>query len=260
MGISKARVSTLLVGVGISLATTALMLATEPRMAMGWDEGYTLGREARLRDWFRGVRDPVRFAAQWHRLPLDLDMVPDANKEQAPNPAQLDSRWKLLSDPQVLAWFWPFAREEPHGHPSFYALLGLTGDLLAPSWQELPRGRLGPILLFALTAGAIYGFVASRWGTGAAALAVGSWLFQPNLFGHGHYAAYDAILTSLWVLSIITFAQAVSGPGRDPGPDATVITMALGADIRPCCRLRRRDQVYRLVPAIAVFGLGVHLS
>src|ERR1700722_2654338 len=100
-----ARVAPLLVGLGISLASTALMLATEPHMVIGWDEGYTLGREARLRDWFRGLRDPVRFAAQWHRLPLDLDMVPDANKQQAPNPAQLDSRWKLLSDPQVLAWF-----------------------------------------------------------------------------------------------------------------------------------------------------------
>src|SRR3984957_2689404 len=101
----KTQVKRFLVGLVVSLATAVLMLATLPQMAIGWDEGYTLGREARLRDWFRGLRDPVRFAAQWHRLPLDLDMVPDANKQQAPNPAQLDSRWKLLSDPQVLAWF-----------------------------------------------------------------------------------------------------------------------------------------------------------
>ncbi len=40
-------------------------------------------------------------------------------------------------------------------------------------------------------------------------------MLQPNLFGHGHYAAYDAILTSLWVLSIIAFAQAVP-PSVDP--------------------------------------------
>ena len=81
------------------------------------------------------------------------------------------------------------------------------------SWPHpgkiLPRARLGPILLFSLTAGAIYGFVSSRWGAWAAALAAGSWVLQPNLFGHGHYAAYDAVLTSLWVLSIIAFAQAV---------------------------------------------------
>jgi 4-amino-4-deoxy-L-arabinose transferase-like glycosyltransferase len=210
VGTLKAQVLALLVGVCVSVAAAALMLATEPRMAMGWDEGYTLGREARLRDWFRGLRDPVVFSVRWHPLPRDREMVPDADRTPAPTPAQLDTRWKLLSDPQALAWFWPFAREEPHGHPPFYALLGLAGDVFAPSWQELPRARLGPILLFALTAGAIYGFVTSRWGTWAATLAVGSWLLQPNLFGHGHYAAYDAILTSLWVLSIIAFAQAVS--------------------------------------------------
>ena len=55
----------------------------------------------------------------------------------------------------------------------------------------------------------IHGFVCSRWGAWAAALAAGSWVLQPNLFGHGHYAAYDAVLTSLWVLAIIVFAHAV---------------------------------------------------
>ena len=154
----NARVATLLVGLAVGLATAVLMLATEPHMAIGWDEGYTLGREARLRDWFRGLRDPVRFAAQWRPLPRDQEMVQEADKSPAPTRDQLDSRSKLLFDRQVLEWFWPFAREEPHGHPPFYALLGLAGDLLAPSWQVLPRARLGPILLFSVTAGAIYWF------------------------------------------------------------------------------------------------------
>jgi hypothetical protein len=205
----KARVATFLIGLGVSLVTAVLMLATEPHMAIGWDEGYTLGREARLRDWFRGLRDPVRFAAQWRPLPRDQEMVQEADKTPAPTRNQLDSRSKLLFDRQVLDWFWPFAREEPHGHPPFYALLGLAGDVLAPSWQVLPRARLGPILLFSVTAGAIYCFVSSRWGTWAATLAAGSWVLQPNMFGHGHYAAYDAVLTSLWALSIIAFAQNV---------------------------------------------------
>ena len=117
-----------------------------------------------------------------------------------------------------MAWFWPFAREEPHGHPPFYALLGLVGDVIAPSWQDLPRARLGPILLFSLTAGALFAFATVRWGGWAAALAAGSWVLQPNLFGHGHYAAYDAVLASLWVLAIIAFAQALVPPGPDPAP------------------------------------------
>jgi 4-amino-4-deoxy-L-arabinose transferase-like glycosyltransferase len=207
---SKARAQVLLVSLGVSLATLLLMLATEPRMAIGWDEGYTLGREQRLRDWFRGLRDPARFAAQWRPLPLEEDLVQRNDvATPPPRPFQLDTRTKLLSDRGALAWFWPFAREEPHGHPPFYALVGLVGDFLAPSWQELPRSRLGPILFFALAAGAIFFFSATRWGFWPAALAAGSWLFQPNLFGHGHYAAYDGLLTSLWVLSVIVFVEAV---------------------------------------------------
>ena len=116
------------------------MLATEPWMAMGWDEGYTLGREARLRDWFSGLRDPLVSPRNGSRLPPDQELVqPDATPLPIPRRSQLDSRTELLFDPAVLAWFWPFAREEPHGHPPFYALLGLVGDILAPSWQELPR-------------------------------------------------------------------------------------------------------------------------
>src|SRR4051794_5147627 len=101
------------------------MLTTEPRMAIGWDEGYTLGREARLRDWFRGLADPVRFANEWRPLPLGRELLQEregAPPPRPPRPEQLDTRGKLLSDRQVLEWFWPFAREEPHGHPPFYAL------------------------------------------------------------------------------------------------------------------------------------------
>jgi len=207
----------LLFSLVVSLATMLLMLASEPRMAIAWDEGYTLGREQRLRDWFRGLRDPARFAAEWRPLPADEELVQKNSATPPPRPSQLDNRTKLLFDREVLAWFWPFAREEPHGHPPFYALVGLIGDWLAPSWQDLPRARLGPILFFALTAGVLFFFCATRWGLWPAALAAGSWVFQPNLFGHGHYASYDGLLTSLWVLSVIVFTQAALPESGSPG-------------------------------------------
>jgi len=210
----RARLEAHLVGLGVSFLTVWLMLLTEPRMAIHWDEGYTLGREEALRDWFGALRDPARFAANWKPRPLADELVQRPSRWLPPRPDQLDSRQKLLFDHDVLAWFWPFAREEPHGHPPFYALLGLTGDLLAPSWRELSRARLGPILLFGLTAGAIFSFLATRWGKWAAALGSGSWVFQPNLFAHGHYAAYDGVLSSLWVLSVIAFISAVE---QEPG-------------------------------------------
>ncbi len=211
----RARLELIAVAASISVAVAVLMLATEPQMAIGWDEGYTLGREARLRAWFGGLRDPATFAATWRPLSFDRELV-QPDKSTPPEPDQLDSRAKLLTDRAVLEWFWPFAREEPHGHPPFYALLGLAGDLLVPSWQDLPRARLGPILLFSVTAGLIYAFAALRWGRWPGTLAAGAWVLQPNLFGHGHYAAYDAILTALWVLAIMAFGQAAA-PQNDQG-------------------------------------------
>ncbi len=207
-------------------ATLALMLVTEPRLAIVWDEGYTLGRETRLREWFRALRDPSRFSSQWSSPGLELVQQVGA---AAPRRDQLDSHAKLLLDPEVLAYFWPFAREEPHGHPPFYALLGLIGDVLVPTWQVLPRARLGPILLFSCTAGFLFSFVAPRWGIGPAVVTVAAWTLQPNLFGHGHYATYDAVLTSLWVLAILAFTRAVEGSesGRQEAV-AKLATVAFG--------------------------------
>ncbi len=211
------RIPPVVAGVAVGLATAVLMLATEPLLVIGWDEGYVLGREARLRDWFRALADPPGFAARWRPPPPSEELVQPDRPVPVPPPTadHLNSRAKLLFDREVLAWFWPFAREEPHGHPPFYCELGLVGDLVAPSWPDLPRARLGPILVFSLAAGAIFAFAAARWGGGPATLAAGSWVFQPNLFGHGHYAAYDAVLSALWVLAIIAYAQAVIP--REPG-------------------------------------------
>jgi 4-amino-4-deoxy-L-arabinose transferase-like glycosyltransferase len=224
-----ARIHPLAAGSLVALATAILMLATEPFLAIGWDEGYTLGREARLREWFRGLADPPAFAKQWHPVAHQYDLV-QWDESPPPSRGQLDTRAKLLFDPAVLAWFWPFARKEPHGHPPFYALLGLAGDLLAPtSWQDLPRARIGPILLFSIANGAIFAFAAARWGTWAGALAAGAWALQPNLFAHGHYAAYDGILTSLWVLAIIAFARGVAGGTGVTGyPIRWWLTLMLG--------------------------------
>jgi hypothetical protein len=180
------------------------MLATERHLSIVWDEGFTLGREARIRDWVRALANPGRFASGWQ--PPGAELVSDTMRP--PLPASIDTRAKLF-EPRVLAWFWPFAREEPHGHPPFYAIVGMIGDMIAPSWEALPRARLGPIIVFSLTAGALFTFVANRWGAWAGALSAGAWALQPHLFAHGHYATYDALLSSLWVDAIMAFDLAV---------------------------------------------------
>ncbi|WP_337176734.1 glycosyltransferase family 39 protein [Paludisphaera sp.] len=193
----------------VGVATLILMLATEPMLAIVWDEGYTLGREARLRAWFGALRDPAGSAATW--APPAIELVQQQGAPLPP-PDRRDTLGELLFDPEVLAWFWPFAREEPHGHPPFYALLGLTGDVLTPGRSDLQRGRLGPILLFSITAGLLFRSVARRWGWWAAAASAGAWALHPHLFAHGHYASYDGPLTCLWLLTILAFVA-----GRESG-------------------------------------------
>jgi hypothetical protein len=182
-----------------------VMLTTERSLAIGWDEGYTLGREARLRLWFRALIDPATFASTW--VPPEEELVQQKGAAP-PTRQQVDSRLDLFTDPQTLAWFWPFAREEPHGHPPFYAILGLLGDAIAPQWNDLSRARLGPILLFSLTAGVLVNTLVRRWGLLAGIVAGSAWLLQPRLFAEGHFATYDGILTSLWVLAILIFLRA----------------------------------------------------
>ncbi len=155
----------------VALATLALMVATEPRLAIVWDEGFTLGREARIREWFRAVADPRRSPRPGCPPSPRSELVQQDGRPGASRREPRSTPAAKLFSPKVLAWFWPFAREEPHGHPPFYAIDGLIGDWLAPSWADLPRARLGPMLAFSLTGGAIFGFVARRWGAWAGALA-----------------------------------------------------------------------------------------
>ena len=197
----------------VAVATLALMLVTSPRLAIVWDEGYTLGREARIRDWVRALLDPARFASTWR--PPSLELVQDDGM-RPPTPPEIDTRAELLG-PRAMHWFWPFGREEPHGHPPFYAILGMAGDLLAPGWQALPRARVGPILAFSLVAGALYASLARRFGPWPAALGAGAWVLQPQLFGHGHYATTDGPLASLWVGATLAFAEAAIPPTTVPG-------------------------------------------
>jgi Dolichyl-phosphate-mannose-protein mannosyltransferase len=199
------------VGGAVALGALILMIATEPNLAIVWDEGYTLGRVDRVRTWIRAWQDPAKFAETWTPPPREWEMVP-ADSRSAPLLApprrdEVDSRTKLLA-PSVVAWFWPFAREEPNGHPALYGIAALVGDLVAPAWAPLPRARLGTMITFSLTAGSLYLFMSRRWGAWAGATAAGAWLLQPHLFSLGHYATYDALLSSLWVGSILAFARA----------------------------------------------------
>ena len=205
-------------GAVAAVLTFAVMVATEPLLAIVWDEGYTLGRERRIRSWLSALADPSGFAENWTAPGMEL-VQPDGPTPEGiapvpvPTAEQIDTRLELF-DPMVLAYFWPFAREEPHGHPPFYAILGLAGDMLTPWRAELERARLGPILLFSFAVGAIFAFLDRRRGRWAAVVGASAMVLQPRLFGHAHYAAYDAPLTCLWALAVLAFAAATEETAR----------------------------------------------
>ena len=191
-------------GLLVAAATLTLMLATEPRLSIVWDEGQTLAREARIRAWARALRDPAAFAPTWHPPAVEPYFRDDL---RPPRPDEVDTRAELF-EPRQLIWFWPFGRAEPLGHPPFFAIVGMLGDLLTPSWAPLPRARLGPMVAFSLAAGALFSAGARRYGVWAGVLSAGAWALHPHLFALGHYATYDALLSALWVGSVLAFAHA----------------------------------------------------
>ncbi|HEU5118325.1 MAG TPA: hypothetical protein VFT74_17035, partial [Isosphaeraceae bacterium] len=188
------RRSALLGGLGVGVVTLGLFLATMPALAIAWDEAYTIARLDRVRMWLSAFRDVSTVSESWNTRPL----FPQQDHAPRPDFSRVRSRSDLLSR-DILFWSWPFAREEPHGHPPFYAEMALVGDLLAPGWPILPRARLGTILLHGISAGALFAFLIRRRGVWAALTASTAWSLQPHLFALAHYATYDAILTSLWL-------------------------------------------------------------
>ncbi len=203
-------------GLAVFVITLGWLLGTSPFLAIVWDEGYTLGREERVRNWFRGLSDPVGFAAHYDP-PTPLETLVQSDDQFAPMTEKLTTRAAFF-DVSVMEYFWPFAREEPHGHPPFYAIVGMLGDVVARSWAPLLRARVGPIVLFSLTAWAIFVVFQSRLGLWPAIAAAAAWSLQPRLFAHAHYAHYDGVLTSLWTLAILCFVLAVEDPPGENEP------------------------------------------
>ena len=151
--------------VSASASLTAwLMLATEPRMAIVWDEGYTLGREEGLRDWFRALRDPPDSPPTGSLDRRTRNWFSDHPATPPPRPRQLDSRSQAALRPRRPGVVLAVRRGRSRMVIPRFMPARLGRGCSCPVWQELPRARLGPILLFSLTAGAIFSFLATPVG------------------------------------------------------------------------------------------------
>lgn len=202
-----ARWGDTVVAVLVATGTLALLLATLNDYGMAWDEGFTVEREERLREWFaRVVGDSSPRSRARTTILSKLESRSAYLRRAGPDAA---SPWSGES----LRFYWQFAREEPNGHPPFYALLGLAGWALSHHALPPPGSyRFGPALLFAMTAGAVYRVMARHYGRAAASMAVLGLLTMPRMFAHAHLASYDAPTLCLWFLAVAAFLRAVEPP------------------------------------------------
>jgi hypothetical protein len=206
--------------------TLAVLLATLNDYGMAWDEGFTVEREERLREWFARVAgDTSPLSQAWSPILSRLERRSVYHDRAGP---AAESPWSRES----LRFFWPFAREEPNGHPPFYALLGLAGWAVSHRLLPPPGSyRLGPAALFALTVGAVYGLMARHYGRAAGVLAALGLVTMPRVFAHAHLASYDAPTLCLWFLAVLAFLRAVDPASGDDRaqPHSWGWTIAFGA-------------------------------
>lgn len=105
---------------------------------------------------------------------------------------------------------WPYTivRE---GHPPLSGMLVACGRRIAPDWLDpLTAARLGPMLWFALAAGAMCYRLARDYSTPAVTImALVALVTMPRLFAHEHFATLDGPLTAAWVIAWATFSPAV---------------------------------------------------
>lgn len=104
---------------------------------------------------------------------------------------------------------WPFTTVR-EGHPPLAGWLIALGWQVAPRWLDpLTQARLGPILFFALAAGAMYYRLVRDYRVRVVGVvAVIALVTMPRVFAHAHYATLDGPVTAAWVLAWATFGPA----------------------------------------------------
>ena len=194
------------ISAGLSAAVLLLLTVTLSDHGLAWDEAFTIERVDRLREWFSWVGgDTTASRRAWSPASSNLESRPVYLTRLGPTAG---SPWRH----ETLRFFWPFARQEPNGHPPFYALLSLAG--LAATENILPppaRYRFGAASLFAMTVGAIFWFMTRLYGRAAGLMAALGLLTMPRVFAHSHLSSYDVPTLCLWFLAVAAFYWASAG-------------------------------------------------
>lgn len=166
----------LLIAAAVTGVSAALLLATSAPLPMVWDEGDTIARA-------EAIAHLADHAEEGDTRPFTA----------------------RLRDPAA----WPYTTRR-EGHPPLAGIVIALGRRWAPAWLDpLARFRLGPIVLFAVAAGAMfYRLERDYRAWPVAAIAVWALVAMPRLFAHAHFATLDGTLTACWVLAWAAFVPA----------------------------------------------------
>ena len=183
----------------VGLCAFAALLATSPQLPIVWDEGNAISRAQRITGW----------AQSWFQ-------------QGPPDRAHPLSR-------EGIADGWPYTTQI-EGHPAFYGIVIAAGHTLSQLLlPPLTAWRLGPMLLFALAAGAMFYRMSRDYGQAAGWAAALALFLQPRLFAHGHFATCDGPLTACWILAWAAFPSDVAWLSRaEPKKDGNTLRLRIG--------------------------------
>lgn len=122
--------------------------------------------------------------------------------------AEIRSRADLetLIEPDTLLYYWPYARHGINFHPPLAGQSNLLTYVLFRPWlREIVARRMSSVLCFATTVTILFAFLTRRYGSWVGALAAGTLLLMPRLYGQAHLVDTDIPGLLLWVAIALVF-------------------------------------------------------
>jgi hypothetical protein len=114
--------------------------------------------------------------------------------------------FRVLLDPMVLLYYWPYARHGINFHPPLAGQLNLAAHAFFGKWmKDIPARRMASVIEFALTITFAFTFQARRYGRTVGLVTAGSLLFMPRLYGQAHLIDTDIPGLFLWAAASLAF-------------------------------------------------------
>jgi 4-amino-4-deoxy-L-arabinose transferase-like glycosyltransferase len=118
-----------------------------------------------------------------------------------------------LFDPLTLLYYWPYGRFGICFHPPLGGQLNLATYGIFGNWmKDIPARRMASVIEFALTITIAFQFLARRYGPWVGAVAAGSLLCMPRLYGQAHLIDTDTPGLLLWAATALAFWKGLHEP------------------------------------------------